>query len=180
MGGPMNIYETEIYPWLTPEKEAIRAAIDEGIPVIGICLGAQLIADTIGAKVTRNSEKEIGWFPVRLTQKTLSDPLFKGFPQSFDAFHWHGDTFSIPEGATAMGESDATKNQGFIVRNGTQLAVGFQFHLESTELSIRRLIENCSDELIDARYIQKKDKLSKDTSEINRLMAQFMDNLSVR
>ncbi|MBV9468373.1 MAG: type 1 glutamine amidotransferase, partial [Abitibacteriaceae bacterium] len=93
MGGPMNIYEENKYPWLVPEKHFIKQAIDRQKPVLGICLGAQLIADVLGAKVTRNPSVEIGWFPIQLTAAALNSPLFSFLPSQFPVLHWHGDTF---------------------------------------------------------------------------------------
>ncbi len=96
MGGPMNIYEEDRYPWLAQEKAFIGEAISQGKLVLGICLGAQLIADVLGGPVSRNQYKEIGWLPVSLRAAASSSPLFHNFPSEFIAFHWHGDTFAAP------------------------------------------------------------------------------------
>ncbi len=136
MGGPMGIYDHEAHPWLMAEKQLIKNTIDAGKTVLGICLGAQLIADVLGAKVYPGPQKEIGWFPLQ-----GSNPLL---PETLTAFHWHGDTFEIPKGATHLASSAACKNQGFIY-NGR--VVGLQFHLETTPQSMEALIENCGDEL---------------------------------
>ncbi|MCK5862638.1 MAG: gamma-glutamyl-gamma-aminobutyrate hydrolase family protein, partial [Candidatus Hydrogenedentes bacterium] len=127
MGGPMSVNDEEIYPWLSQEKEFIRRAIDMKKPVLGVCLGAQLIANVLGARVYQNSEKEIGWWPVHGTP-VPSSSLFQ-FPASIQAFHWHGETFNLPAGATLLASSTACKNQAFQI--GTSV-IGLQFHLETT------------------------------------------------
>ena len=157
MGGPMNIYEEKEYPWLAAEKKFIGTAIEKGKIVLGICLGAQLIADVLGGRVVRNRYKEIGWFPVSLKPEGLASAPFRGFPDEFPALHWHGDTFSLPSGAAMLAESEACPSQAFSSNGGRVLAL--QFHLESSVESVRALIQNCSDELVDAAYIQRADDI---------------------
>ncbi len=176
MGGPMNIYEHDKYPWLLREKEFIRRAIAGDKIVLGICLGAQLMADVLGGKVVRNAHKEIGWFPVRLTQEAKSSKVFCVLPDEFVAFHWHGDTFDIPPGAIRAAESQACPNQAFWLGK----AVGLQFHLESSMDSIDHLILNCSDELKDGRYVQRPKELLSHLDrfpEIRILMEVFLNNM---
>lgn len=96
MGGPMGVYEEENYPRLAEEKKYIKQAIQAGKTVIGICLGAQLIANVLGAKIYPNVEKEIGWYPITFTDQAAKDHLFTFFPRQMDVFHWHGDTFDLP------------------------------------------------------------------------------------
>ena len=153
MGGPMNIYQDIEYPWLVKEKQFIDEAIKSGKIVLGICLGAQLIADVLGGKVRKNDYKEIGWFPVAKTVEENKTIFSKSLPEEFIAFHWHGDTFDLPPGAIRIAESQCCKNQAFEY-NGKVL--GLQFHLESSEISIKRLIENCRDELTEGRYIHSE------------------------
>ena len=136
MGGPMSAYEENDYPWLVKEKRFIEAAVAQGKFVLGVCLGAQLIADVLGAKVYRNNQKEIGWFDVALKPDAKSSPLFKAWPARFTAFHWHGDTFALPAGARWIAESAACRHQAFEYENRV---VGLQFHLESTPESVARL-----------------------------------------
>jgi GMP synthase-like glutamine amidotransferase len=157
MGGPMNIYEEKEYPWLAAEKEFIGKVIEKGKVVIGICLGAQLIADVLGGKVVRNKYKEIGWFPVRLSPDGVRSAPFKGFAEEFAALHWHGDTFSLPPGAAMLAESEACPAQAFSYNGGRVLAL--QFHLESSVDSVSALIRNCSDELVDGQYIQSAETI---------------------
>lgn len=151
MGGPMNIYEEDRYPWLAQEKAFIGEAIRRGKLVLGICLGAQLIADVLGGPVRRNEQREIGWFPVTLTAAAANSPIFQDFPQEFLAFHWHGDTFAIPPGALHVARSAACAHQAFVYQ---ERVVGLQFHLESTPASVQKLIENCGEELTAGAYIQ--------------------------
>jgi len=176
MGGPMNIYEEGNYPWLVREKMFILDAITSNKIVLGICLGGQLIADVLGGRVRKNAQKEIGWYPVKLTLEGQESRIFKVLSKDFTAFHWHGDTFDIPPHALRAAESDGCANQAFILGK----VVGLQFHLESSKESVDRLIKNCSDELVEGKYIQSPEKLLAPIerfSEMNRLMALFLDNM---
>jgi GMP synthase-like glutamine amidotransferase len=116
MGGPMNVYEQEKYPWLAVEKKFLKTVIQSGKPCVGICLGAQLLADCLGGKVKKNSEKEIGWFPVEMTEDGQALPVFAGFPKTFTPFHWHGDTFTLPKGAIRVAGNKTTANPAFVYR----------------------------------------------------------------
>jgi GMP synthase-like glutamine amidotransferase len=149
MGGPMSVNEEKIHPWLVDEKNFIRQMIMSGKPVLGICLGAQLIASAMGAKVYPNSMKEIGWFPVYGIPSADSS-VFR-FPQSLEAFHWHGETFDLPADATRIAKSDGCENQAFQMGRSV---VGLQFHLETTLQSVQDLIIHCRYELIPAPFIQ--------------------------
>lgn len=151
MGGPMGVYDEERYPWLTDEKRFIEQALRREKTILGICLGAQLLADVLGAKVYRHSVKEIGWFPVRLTPPASRSAAFSALPGEFMAFHWHGDTFDIPAGCLHTAESDACSHQAFECQGR---AFGLQFHLESTEESIQKLVTSCADELTGEDFIQ--------------------------
>lgn len=176
MGGPMNIYEDDKYPWLAREKEFIRHAIACDKIVLGICLGAQLMADVLGGIVRRNEYREIGWFPVNLTKEGTRSPIFSVLPQRFTAMHWHGDTFEIPPDAVRVAESRACANQAFIKGN----AIGLQFHLESSPDSINHLLQNCSGELTGGPYVQRPEELSavqEQFSQIQSLMGQLLDKV---
>ena len=151
MGGPMGADDEETFPWLKKEKEFIRETIDAGVPVIGVCLGAQLMARVLGARVTRNEHREIGWFPVSLTEEARSVPFLKGFPDSFEAFHWHGDTFEIPEGAMRLAESEGCRNQAFLFGAN---ALGLQFHLDYDRDAIERMITCCTEDLVEGPFVQ--------------------------
>jgi GMP synthase-like glutamine amidotransferase len=128
-GGPMNVYEEERYPWLGPETAVIREAALGGLPVLGICLGAQLLAKALGAPVTRNPVSEVGLLEIELTPAGEVDPLFAGWPRRATVVQWHGDTFAIPDGAVRLAGSADCPNQAF--RFGDQ-AYGLQFHPEVT------------------------------------------------
>lgn len=134
LGGPMNCDEVDRYPHLELETEAIRTAIDRGLPVLGICLGGQLIARALGAKVTRG-EKEIGWYDVTPTEAGSRDPLFRRFSGTQKIFQWHGDTFRLPPGAVHLASSQGCVHQAF--RYGDNV-YALQFHLEVDEPLIRR------------------------------------------
>lgn len=144
MGGPMGVGDEDAHPWLAPEKRLIAAAVGAGRLVLGVCLGAQLLADVLGAPVSRNPEPEIGWFSVRPTREASGSPLFGPMPAEFVALHWHGDTFGIPAGAARMAESDACANQAF--EYGDR-CVGLQFHLEAGADEVRALSGACGGEL---------------------------------
>lgn len=126
MGGPMNVYEEDKYPWLKEEDRLIKVALREKIPILGICLGAQLIAKAAGARVIKSPKKEIGWFDIQLTPHREKDELFSQLPRGFKVFQWHGDTFEIPEGGERLAGSKDVPNQAF--RHG--MSYGLQFHIE--------------------------------------------------
>lgn len=177
MGGPMNIYEEEQYPWLAAEKSFIADAISHKKIVLGICLGAQLIADVLGGPVSKNNYKEIGWFPVSLTSEAKDSTPFHHLPQNFTAFHWHGDTFQIPPGAVRTAGSEGCANQAFVYADHV---VGWQFHLESTAKSINLLIDHCSEEIVPGKYIQSPEEMRAQMENIrgiNQLMELLLDNL---
>lgn len=159
MGGPMNIYEYAAHPWLRTEKALIRAAIDAGRRVLGICLGAQLIADVLGGPVRRNGEPEIGWFPVELNAAGLAEPAFAGLPPRFTAFHWHGDTYALPPGARGLAHSEACAQQAFSWGNGRVL--GLQFHLEVTRDNAEEWLRH--ETLQPSRHVQTADAILADT-----------------
>jgi len=174
MGGPMGIYDDEMYSWLSPEKKFIEQVIKAGKTVLGICLGAQLIADVLGARVYKNKYREIGWFPIERTTEAESTVLGPALPARVEVFHWHGDTFDIPRGAVRLAASDACANQGFIYDNRV---TGLQFHLETTLQSATGLIENCKDELDNSRYVQTAEQMLADPDRfirINRVMAEIL------
>jgi len=152
MGGPMNIYEEDKYPWLINEKAFIKESIAFDKVLIGLCLGGQLIADTLGGKVTKNRCREIGWFSVQLTEEAKSSSLFSFFPPEPIVFQWHGDTFSIlPDEAKLLAHSEACDHQAFVYK---KRVFGFQYHLENTPDIINGLIENCGDEMTPDTYVQ--------------------------
>lgn len=173
LGGPMNIYEHGRYPWLIQEKKLIRDACVMDKHVLGICLGAQLLADVLGGRVTPNDRHEIGWFDVRLTEEGSKNRFLAGLPARFEAFHWHVDTFAIPQGATNLLESDACVNQAFAP---SPRRLGLQFHLEVTHADAQRWLE------VDApepdRYVQPAAEILRDPARFamnNRLMERILE-----
>jgi GMP synthase (glutamine-hydrolysing) len=136
MGGPMSVNDDLDY--MRMEVEIIQQAASMGLPVLGICLGSQLIAKAFGAPVYRNAVKEIGWYPVHWTRAAAGDALFAGMPDPALVFHWHGETFDLPDRAVWLGYSDACRNQAF--RCGENI-YGLQFHLEVTPAMIAGWIE---------------------------------------
>jgi len=170
MGGPMSIKDEAEYPWLSSEKAFIKQAIENDKNVLGICLGAQLIASILGAKVQQNPTKEIGWFPVTTTAEALK-PLL---PSNLDVFHWHGETFDIPQGATALANSAACQNQGFIYQDKV---IALQFHLETTQRLAKALIKHCGDELDNSQFVQSEQEILSKTerfTNINRVMHDLL------
>jgi GMP synthase (glutamine-hydrolysing) len=147
MGGPMGVYDTAQYPFLADEMRLIESALKENKPILGVCLGSQLLASALGVRVSKGARKEIGWFSVRLTSPAKEDRLLRGVAESFTAFHWHGDVFELPRGAVALASSELTPVQAF--RHGEK-AYGFLFHLETTEAAVRAMVREFADEAKEA------------------------------
>ncbi len=176
MGGPMGIYDEEDYPYLKEEKKFIKEAIKSNKKVLGICLGAQLIADVLGGKVYKNSYKEIGWFLVKLTKDAEKSKIFNDFPDEFTGFHWHGDTFDIPRDAVHTVYSEGCKNQAFEYNGGKVVAL--QFHLEVDKNSVKRLIENSEEELKEkGKYIQSPEDMLKNEEYFQNIEKLLFDML---
>jgi len=173
LGGPMSVQNETAHPWLVDEKEFIRQFIATGKPVLGICLGAQLIAHVLGARIFKNPEPEIGWFPIEGVPQ--ADSRAFSFPASTPAFHWHGETFDLPKGAKLLARSTACKHQAFQVGSSV---IGLQFHLESTPESVQALITHAGDELVQAPFVQSKEEIQAASSatfeSIHQLMGQLM------
>lgn len=173
MGGPMSVNDEAELPWLAEEKAFVRSAVESGKSVLGICLGAQLIANALGASVYPNSAKEIGWFPIQPVPG-MSPGLFQ-FPSSTEVFHWHGETFDLPPGATRIASSEVCENQAFQLGGAV---IGLQFHLETTPESANNIVANCRDELIPSQYVQREEEILSASPEkyrsINRLMGDIL------
>lgn len=144
LGGPIGVYEADRYPFLKDEVKLIQASFKEDKPVLGICLGAQLIAEALGGKVYKGGKKEIGWYRIYLTGEGRRDPLFKGIPDSPFVFQWHGDTFELPDGAERLAFSYIYPNQAF--RVGRKI-YALQFHLEVTEEMVCKWMKEYEGEL---------------------------------
>ena len=175
MGGPMSVGDLADYPWLAAEKAFLQTAIAGDCAVVGICLGAQLIAAACGARVYPNAEKEIGWFPV---EGLSVQPGDFAFPPASKVFHWHGDTFDLPPKARLLASSAACSNQAFQLG---RKVIGLQFHLETTPESLDAIIANGRHELVPGPFIQKEEEMRALASDryatINRLMAAVLDHV---
>ncbi len=150
MGGPMSVHDAAQLDWLAQEKRYLAQALAQGKRVLGICLGAQLVAEALGGQVTRNREREIGWFPL-IRVAGLDDAHAALLPPRLDAFHWHGETFSLPAGATRLAASQACTNQVFCVGDRV---LGLQCHLETTPDGVQALIEHCPEDLQPGAWVQ--------------------------
>jgi GMP synthase-like glutamine amidotransferase len=150
MGGPMSLWEHERYPWLTSEKRYLEAVLRRGIPFLGICLGAQLLADVHGAPVRRGRHREIGWFPLDLIAERRGTWLGDALPEALEAFFWHDDVFETPRGATRVAATAANPHQAFVIGS----AAGLQFHLEVTPEWAAHLVRRDGDQLRPDSYVQ--------------------------
>ena len=173
----MSVHDEDRYPWLVAEKRCIAAAINAGKTVVGVCLGAQLIAEVLGARVRRNEHREIGWFPVRKVSGAPQPGVAAAFPPEIEAFHWHGDTFGLPAGAIHLARSDACEHQAFVYQ---ERVLALQFHLETTRAAAAALIENCGDELTPGPFVQTPaEMLARDDRfvVVNEAMEGILDRL---
>lgn len=181
MGGPMNIYEEDHYPWLKEEKAFISEAISSGKIVIGFCLGAQLIADCLGGKVTRAEQPEIGWLSIRWNSLASEHPLFSFFPRSSVVFQWHYDTFSVlPAEVKVLAESECCNHQAFMYH---ERVFGFQFHLENTPELVHGYIKAGAAEMKPAAYVQSPQEVMKHPEYIelnNFWIAKFLTRLQMQ
>lgn len=179
MGGPMGVYDEYKFPWLIEEKKYLERALENNKTIIGICLGSQLLADVLGAKVYKNKHKEIGWFDISFTNEIKKNGCFKDADETMTVFHWHGDTFDLPKDSTKVASSSITKNQGFLFNDNV---IGLQFHIESNCQSIQKLINNSKNELANKDfYIQKEDEIIKNckkyTNKMNKVLFNMLDKI---
>jgi len=175
MGGPMGVYEETTYPWLAEEKAFIQESIDSGKTVLGICLGSQLIAEVLGAKVYPNHQKEIGWFDIKLSENAKVLPMFDHFEEQFQVFHWHGDTYDLPVDSTLLFSSDNCVNQAFLYQDNV---LGLQFHFEVTEATLNSMVKHGRQELVENDTIQTAETILSQSFPIlgnNRKMYQILD-----
>jgi GMP synthase (glutamine-hydrolysing) len=178
MGGPMNIYDDAKFPWLSAEKRFIGQAIEQNKTVLGICLGAQLLADVMGAKIYPNRHKEIGWYNIRKVKTNTESAMAEIFPDSVEVFHWHGDTFDIPVGADHFVQSAGCKNQGFTVG---ERVLALQFHLEIAKSGAESLIIQCGNEIDKGPYCQTPETMLANSDrfeKINKLMFRILDRMA--
>lgn len=178
MGGPMGVDDCQQYPWLIEERQFIQQSIKRDKYILGICLGAQLIARACGAKVTKNKYREIGWFDISIIEENLPEILKDVFPQKTEVFHWHGDMFEIPQGAMHFATSEACANQGFILYGRV---IAMQFHIETTRDSAALLVQNCGHELDNSTYVQSAEGILADLTRFNRInqmLSRLMENIT--
>ncbi|QIK37944.1 type 1 glutamine amidotransferase [Caldichromatium japonicum] len=178
MGGPMGVDDESAYSWLKAEKRLIADCIHAGKQVIGVCLGAQLIAQVLGARVYRHRHAEIGWFPIGLTDRARAHPLMAGLPAEILAFHWHNDTFDLPHGALHLAHSAACERQAFLY-DGRVL--GLQCHLEITPQGLWDLISHDADSLQPGPFVQTADQMlaigADGFAQIHRTLFDLLDRL---
>lgn len=156
LGGDMGVHDEAVFSWLRREKTFIKAAIQANKRILGICLGAQLIAHVLGAGVRKNRYKEIGWFPITPLDSVKDTMLSDVITDPVEVFHWHGDTFDTPEGSLAIAKSKACPNQGFVY--GKRI-VGLQFHPEITKAAACDFFQDCGQNIEEGPYIQSSAKI---------------------
>jgi len=169
----MSVWEEARHPWLKDEKRLIASVIDAGRPVLGICLGAQLLADVLGARTYRGPHREIGWLDVGGTAAAESDPVGRCLPGTFETFLWHGDSFDLPDGAVHLASSAAFANQAFRWRQ----ALALQFHLEVRPDWVRRIVERDAAQLSVAQYVQPAQQIIGRSEVLYRTNNRIMDRL---
>lgn len=174
MGGPMSVTDDHLHSWLKTEKQFIKRCIDRKKKVLGICLGAQLIADVLGADVQPMPTKEIGWFPIRWAEAARQHPLLNFLPVEQTVLHWHGDQFKLPTGALSLASSEGCSNQGFLLGD---YVLGLQFHLEMTKIGLAKLINHGEDELTGGPYLQDAETMIKNPffEENHQMMHRLLD-----
>ncbi len=178
MGGPMGVHDESSCGWLTGEKAFIEDTIRAGKIVLGICLGAQLVADVLGANVIQNDYKEIGWFPIETTVENRSVIPTGFLPDRLTVFHWHGDKFDIPSTSVRIAGSEGCANQGFVYGDRV---VGLQFHLEVTPDTLAEMVKNGRHELVPGKYVQVERTITGNAIHIrqnNGHMSRLLTNLS--
>lgn len=179
MGGSPSVWEEDGYPWLILEKEMIARALDSNKIILGICFGAQLLAEALGGTVSANHHKEIGWFDVDLTEAGRSSFLFRGIPDRFTTFHWHSDCFTMPPGCTRLALSEATHNQAFL--SATKPVAGLQFHPEYTPSMVTYFAREYGHTWDPAPFVPSPEAVVEKTGYLQdtyRLMAMLLDNMA--
>ena len=174
LGGPMSVHDEDEFPWLVGEKRLLAAAIEQRKAVLGICLGAQMMATVCGARVYQNAHKEIGWFDVTWNDEARQRVPFNNWPKTDSVFHWHGETFDLPSGATLLASSEGCKNQAFWLG---ERAVGLQFHLEAKRETAQKWIETGGDFITDGAFVQSPPEMVREPQNFHRAHARLFDLL---
>ncbi len=164
LGGGMSVNDEAEYPYLVEEKQLVREALAAGKPLLGICLGAQLIANALGARVYPGERKELGWGEVVLTQEARRDEVFSAFPERHEVFHWHGETFELPARAVLLSSSELYPHQAFRIGSG----YGLQYHIEMTAELVRSWVREVPE--VEEQVL---DRLEERIEELNRLAEVF-------
>ncbi len=172
MGGPMSVNDDKVFPWLEQEKHFIKKVVHAGTPVLGVCLGAQLIASAMGARVYSNRTKEIGWFAVQTNREKSGSSI--SLPAEIEVFHWHGETFDLPDGAVRLAGSAACTNQAFQLGRSV---IGLQFHLEVTPQAVHEMVKHCRAELQPAQYVQDEASILGAPTEKYRCSNTLLDEI---
>jgi GMP synthase (glutamine-hydrolysing) len=176
MGGPQSPLKIDKAPYLADEIKLIKQAVKEKKRILGVCLGAQLIGEALGAKTEQSPSREIGVYPIELLDGAKYDPIFQRFPESFDVMHWHSDMPGIPEGAVLLARSEGCPRQAFSY--GDRI-YGFQCHFELTQELVKGMIENCSDDLKAGTYVRtEKELMETEYSQINSKLENALDYLA--
>lgn len=179
MGGPMNVYDDAVFPWLPAEKAFITTFLRTKKPVLGICLGAQLLALCAGASVGRAAHLEIGWFPLEPTPAATAFPWLQSLLADRPVlFHWHGDRFDIPPGAANLVTTKANDNQAFALEGGR--VIGLQFHPEVTPGLVEQMVAEGREELVLSPFVQSADAISANAAyrEAGVVMRRVLHHLS--
>jgi len=177
MGGPQSPRELDQYPYLTDEISLTQQAFESGKAILGICLGAQIISESLGAQTEKSPNKEIGVFPIQLTAEGLHDPLFKLLPEQFDVMHWHNDMPGMAQGGVLLAQSEGCPRQA--IRYGDRV-YALQFHMEMTSELVQGMLRHCDGDLkVNGRYVQSQEQLlSVDHAPINAKMRLILDYLT--
>ena len=178
MGGSPHVWEEDSLAWLAPEKEFIAAALDRNKIILGVCFGAQLVAEALGGAVYQNDHEEIGWHEVTLTPDGRNSFLFGNIPETFITFHWHSDHFSLPPGCTRLASSEPTPNQAFIMQDRPVAAL--QFHPEYSRNMVDRFAREWGHEWNPGPFVAGKDAVLAQTETLPDnywLMATLLDNM---
>ena len=176
MGGPMGVADESAYPWMGAEKRLLRETIAAGKPVIGVCLGAQLLAEALGSRVYPGEQKEIGWFPIQFSPTAAAR---FSLPSALTVFHWHGETFDLPEDALHLAASDLYPQQGFLARDRF---LGLQFHVEVTPESLATMVQHGEAEIaVGGDWVQSGQRMRAVPSEtfasLHQTLFQLLDRL---